>query len=276
MAFATVMTLACGVLFGLAPAFQARRLVIADSLKEGARSAAGGITTLRRFGAQQLLVVCEVALALMLLVGGGLMLRSLQRQLAVEPGFRANGVVTAQISLPRQYSRRGARPTSPAGWSNACAHSRRSGPSPSGRTFRSTVTPARRHLHRRRDGHAHSLTTAIASRRTTSRRSASRYFAAVRSAPADRDSTPLVVVITERWRAATGRTPTPSAGAFDSAMRPAPKRPIVGVVATARFRDLTSSVIAPTQRTRCLPVVRRSDRTSILRWSCGRRTSRLR
>jgi ABC-type antimicrobial peptide transport system permease subunit len=50
LAFATVLTLACGVLFGLAPALETRRLAIGDALKEGARSAAGGITTLRRVG----------------------------------------------------------------------------------------------------------------------------------------------------------------------------------------------------------------------------------
>ena len=101
LGFASLLTLLCGVVFGLAPALQAQRLTIADSLKEGARSAAGGITSIRRFGAQQLLVVSEIALALMLLIGGALMLRSLQHQLAVKPGFRPDGVVTAQLSLPR-------------------------------------------------------------------------------------------------------------------------------------------------------------------------------
>ena len=100
-AFATALTVVCGVIFGLAPALAVRRLTVADSLKTGARSAAGGITSVRRLGAQQLLVVSEVALALVLLVAGGLMVRSLRRQLDVDPGFRADGVVTAQLALPR-------------------------------------------------------------------------------------------------------------------------------------------------------------------------------
>ena len=99
--FATVLTVVCGVIFGLAPALAVRRLTIADSLKTGSRSAAGGIASVRRLGAQQLLVVSEVALALVLLVAGGLMIRSLRRQLDVEPGFRADGVVTAELALPR-------------------------------------------------------------------------------------------------------------------------------------------------------------------------------
>ena len=99
--FAAGLTAICGIIFGLAPALAVRRLTVSDSLKEGARAAAGGITSLRRLGAQQLLVVSEIALALVLLVAGGLMVRSLRQQLAVETGFRADGVVTARLTLPR-------------------------------------------------------------------------------------------------------------------------------------------------------------------------------
>jgi predicted permease len=101
VAFAATLTAVCGIIFGLAPALAVRHLTVSDSLKEGARSVAGGIASLRKLGAQQLLVVSEIALALVLLVAGGLMVRSLRQQLAVEPGFRANGVVTANLALPR-------------------------------------------------------------------------------------------------------------------------------------------------------------------------------
>jgi putative ABC transport system permease protein len=101
VAFAAGLTAMCGIIFGLAPALAVRRLTVSDSLKEGARSAAGGIASLRRLGPQQLLVVSEIALALVLLVAGGLMVRSLRQQLAVEPGFRADRVVTARLTLPR-------------------------------------------------------------------------------------------------------------------------------------------------------------------------------
>ena len=99
--FAAGLTAMCGIFFGLAPALAVRHLTVSDSLKQGARSAASGIASLRRLGAQQLLVVSEIALALVLLVAGGLMVRSLRQQLAVEPGFRADGVVTARLTLPR-------------------------------------------------------------------------------------------------------------------------------------------------------------------------------
>ena len=244
MAFTTVMTLACGVLFGLAPAFQARRLVIADSLKEGARSAAGGITTLRRFGAQQLLVVCEVALALMLLVGGGLMLRSLQRQLGVEPGFRANGVVTAQISLPRQYSRSVRTDIArrlvervralPQVQSVALGSDvPLDGNTSAANIFIDGVTdtPIRFYRHRVTPDYFATLGIPLLRGRT---------FGA-----ADRDSTPLVVVITETM----ARRYWPNDDAVGRRIRfgdaTGVEATVVGVVGTARFRDLTSSVIAP-------------------------------
>ena len=50
---------------------------------------------------QQLLVACEVALAIILLVGAGLMLKDLGRRIAVPPGFQAEGVLAARVALPR-------------------------------------------------------------------------------------------------------------------------------------------------------------------------------
>ena len=101
-AFALAVTLGCGVLFGLIPALRASRVDLVDSLKEGARGSSAGFG--RRIGGQQLLVVAETALALVMLIGAGLFVRSLQRQLAVEPGFNAAGVLRARVVLPQAYT----------------------------------------------------------------------------------------------------------------------------------------------------------------------------
>ncbi|MFN2566717.1 MAG: ABC transporter permease [Gemmatimonadaceae bacterium] len=101
--FALVVALACGVLFGVVPALRASRLELAGALKEGARSSANGFGR-RRLSGQQLLVIAETAVALVLLVGAGLMVRSLQRQLAVDPGFDPAGALRARLVLPQQYT----------------------------------------------------------------------------------------------------------------------------------------------------------------------------
>ncbi len=85
-----------GVAFGLAPAIQAWRTNVNAALKEEGRGDVGG----RRHRFRHFLVVSEVALALVLLVGAGLLIRSFSRLLAVSPGFRASGVMTFQVSLP--------------------------------------------------------------------------------------------------------------------------------------------------------------------------------
>ena len=100
LAFGAGLALCCGVVFGLAPVWRLSRPDLAASLKDGARTAAGGLGGGRRLGLQQSLVVAEVAVALVLLTGAGLMLRSLRHQLAVRPGFDARGVLTARVTLP--------------------------------------------------------------------------------------------------------------------------------------------------------------------------------
>jgi putative ABC transport system permease protein len=95
-----MLGLAAGVavLFGCVPIAQARRLDLLAALgaeDSRAATAGGGMTTAR--GA---LVVAEVALALMLAVGAGAMIRSLMRLEAVDPGFQADGVLKAEFQLP--------------------------------------------------------------------------------------------------------------------------------------------------------------------------------
>ena len=83
LAFTLGSSLAVGLLFGLIPALHATRTSLADTMKDGAGSdRARGASVGRR-----MLVVVEVAMALVLLVGSGLMLRSLGKLLSIDPGF---------------------------------------------------------------------------------------------------------------------------------------------------------------------------------------------
>jgi predicted permease len=100
LAFATLISLAAGALVAMLPAWTSARRDVIDAMKEGARSVAGGLGTLRRRSAQQLLVVGEIALAMTLLIGAAVMLRSLERQLQVPVGFNPAGLTVARISLP--------------------------------------------------------------------------------------------------------------------------------------------------------------------------------
>jgi putative ABC transport system permease protein len=94
IAFAALLTFVTGMLFGLAPALQARASVIATALREASRGSAGqGIARLR-----PLIVVGQVALALMLLVGAGLLLRSFAVMHAVDAGFETESVLSFRIS----------------------------------------------------------------------------------------------------------------------------------------------------------------------------------
>jgi predicted permease len=103
-AFAFVVAVGCGVVFGLVPAIRSARVSLTESLKEGARGSATSTGGGRRLGAQQFLVVGETAISLLLLVGAGLYVRSLANQLAVSPGFDPQNVLRARFSFPSSYS----------------------------------------------------------------------------------------------------------------------------------------------------------------------------
>jgi putative ABC transport system permease protein len=94
--FTILLTTVSGLLFGMAPAMIATRQSPADALKSGGRAFTGG--GMRRWG--RYLVVAEVALAVMLTVGAGLLLRSYERLSRVAPGFDPNGVMTATLAIP--------------------------------------------------------------------------------------------------------------------------------------------------------------------------------
>ncbi|MFL6333868.1 MAG: ABC transporter permease [Pyrinomonadaceae bacterium] len=94
--FAMGLSLLTGVLFGLTPALSASRTDLQGALKEGGRSTVSrGSRRLR-----DLLVVAEVALALVLLVGAGLLMKSLVQMLRVDPGFDPRGLLTLRVALP--------------------------------------------------------------------------------------------------------------------------------------------------------------------------------
>ena len=101
LGFTLAVSLLTGVIFGMAPAFEATRLKLQESLKEGSQNIGGGTRSHRLRSA---FVVTEIALALVLLVGAGLLVRSFNRLQSVDPGFNAKNVLTMRISLPgRKY-----------------------------------------------------------------------------------------------------------------------------------------------------------------------------
>jgi predicted permease len=94
--FALLMSLLAALLFGLAPALRAARTNLAPFLQESARTTASAGS--RRFRGS--LIVAEMALALVLLTGAGLLLRSFSRLISVDPGFRPENVLSMSVSLP--------------------------------------------------------------------------------------------------------------------------------------------------------------------------------
>jgi len=98
LGFTLLVSLLTGVVFGIAPALQSSRVQLVEALKEGKKGVAGG----GRRRLLSVLVVAEIALALVLLVGAGLMIRSFRSVSAVEPGFDPRNLLT--IAAPLQQA----------------------------------------------------------------------------------------------------------------------------------------------------------------------------
>jgi len=97
--FTSLISLITGIAFGLVPLFHSQGISANDSLKESGRGMATGQSRLR-----SALIVGQVAIALVLLIGAGLMTKSFWTLLQVSPGFRTEHILTARLSLPPQYT----------------------------------------------------------------------------------------------------------------------------------------------------------------------------
>ncbi len=97
LGFTLLMAILTGLIFGIAPSFDAARRNVNEALTQGGRAGIGGSGLKRMRG---VLVAGEVALALVLLVGAGLLIRTVRAMLTADPGFHLNGLLTMQMTLP--------------------------------------------------------------------------------------------------------------------------------------------------------------------------------
>lgn len=105
--FAFVLSVVSAIGFGLLPALRSTSMSLGDTLRSGGRTNTGGAKAHR---VRRLLVIAEVALALVLVVCAGLVSQSLRHVLRVDPGFRPEHTITAQVTLGKSYPDSGAVP----------------------------------------------------------------------------------------------------------------------------------------------------------------------
>ena len=101
LVFTFITCVGSGIGFGLAPAFTASRTEMAEPLKLSQRS----MTLHNAHRTQRMFVVAQIALALLLMIGSGLLIRSFVRLRSVDPGVRTDHVITAALSLPDSYDK---------------------------------------------------------------------------------------------------------------------------------------------------------------------------
>jgi putative ABC transport system permease protein len=97
LGFTMLLALTTGLVFGLAPALEASRPNLNEALKEGGKAAASGG---RAHRLRDLFVIAEIAMALVLLIGSGLLVKSFARLQSVSPGFNPKNLLTAHVTLP--------------------------------------------------------------------------------------------------------------------------------------------------------------------------------
>ena len=115
LVFALLLTVATALLFGLVPAIRASRGEAAESLKEGGKTSGQARGLLK---ARTVLVVCEIALAVVTLGGAGLMIRSLSKLQQIDLGFRPDHVLSMTVALPQKNA---ALPPTAPGYDGASA-----------------------------------------------------------------------------------------------------------------------------------------------------------
>jgi predicted permease len=98
LVFTMALTALTAIVFGLVPTIRARRIEAVDAFREGGRSQSGGVRSGRM---RNLLVVCELTLAIVLLAGAGLLIRSFGQLQNVDPGFSTRNLLTMVVGLPR-------------------------------------------------------------------------------------------------------------------------------------------------------------------------------
>jgi predicted permease len=96
LSFNIIISVVTGIAFGLVPALQSTRPNVAGTLKDQAGAVVGGTST----GLRKLLVVAQIALSLLLLIGAGLFIRSLQKLKDLDPGFRATNLLAFKVNPP--------------------------------------------------------------------------------------------------------------------------------------------------------------------------------
>jgi putative ABC transport system permease protein len=99
LVFTIGLTLITGIVFGLVPALEASRFDLSAPLKESGKSVIGGTRAQRM---RNTFVVAQVAMALVLLVGAGLLMKSLSRLQSVDPGFAPGNLLTVRVNLPQR------------------------------------------------------------------------------------------------------------------------------------------------------------------------------
>src|SRR5439155_14154363 len=97
LAFALAVSLASGIIFGLAPALHSSKIDLSRSLKEGERSVSESRSRRR---VRSVLVISEFALAMVLLISAGLLIKSFIRLIEVKPGFDPRNLLTMNVILP--------------------------------------------------------------------------------------------------------------------------------------------------------------------------------
>jgi putative ABC transport system permease protein len=105
-AFAVVLSLGTGIVFAVLPALRSTRVDLSDALKDGSRSGTAGR---RLLGATNMVVAGEIAIALMLLVGAGLLLNSFVRLVNVDPGIDPRGAYAIDLRLGAEYGKRASK-----------------------------------------------------------------------------------------------------------------------------------------------------------------------